>query len=284
MPIFISYSHYDSDFVDKLAMQLVQRKMYVWLDRWELQVGDSLLTRIEAAITTASALLVILSVSSVDSPWCRAEINAGLMRELKERKIVVLPILIEDCDVPIFLQDKIHADFRADFDAGLRTVMEATAGVTNAAMSRTEGGQYYTDWSLDWGEVDERVMLRVTFVQQAAEAPYTILSTIVIIGNDEASKVYGELVRDKGEEQAHISVLDFISGKLKHATDTRIRLSDQFERGAEYMFSDGQSKYYVETTARRLGVDTGRDVLVAIDEHLVNAVNYMKEVVRQPGE
>lgn len=284
MPIFISYSHDDSDFVDKLAMQLVQRKVYVWLDRWELRVGDSLITRIESAITTASALLVILSASSVDSPWCRAEINAGLMRELKERKIVVLPIVIEDCDVPIFLQDKLHADFRTDFDAGLRTVMEAIAGVTNAAMSRAESGPYHTDWSLDWAEVDEKIMLRVTFVQQAAEAPYTILSTIVIIGNDTASKAYRELVRDKGEERAHISVLDFISEQLKHGTDTRIQLSDQFERGAEYMFSDGQSEYYVETNARRLGTDTGRDVLVAIDEHLVNAVTYMKEVVRQPGK
>ncbi|MFM9966772.1 MAG: toll/interleukin-1 receptor domain-containing protein, partial [Planctomycetaceae bacterium] len=34
MPLFISYSHADRDFVDQLAVQLVARKVNVWLDRW----------------------------------------------------------------------------------------------------------------------------------------------------------------------------------------------------------------------------------------------------------
>ncbi|WP_165950358.1 toll/interleukin-1 receptor domain-containing protein [Actinomadura sp. GC306] len=285
MPVFLSYAHEDSDFVDKLAMQLVQRRVYIWLDRWELQVGDSLITRIESAITTASALLVILSASSVESDWCKAEINAGLLREMNEKRVVVLPVLIEDCAVPIFLQNKLHADFRSDFDAGLRTVMEAIAGVTNAAMSRTEGGRYYTDWSLDWGETEENLItLRLTFVQHATEASFTVLATIEIIGNDEASDAHRELVRKTSEERAHVSLLDLISGRLESIEETRIVLSDQFEKGVEYLFVDGSSKYYVKTSARRMGTDTGRDVLVAIDEHLVNALEYMKDVMRQPDK
>ena len=35
MPLFISYSHSDKNFVDRLAAQLVLRKVHVWLDRWE---------------------------------------------------------------------------------------------------------------------------------------------------------------------------------------------------------------------------------------------------------
>lgn len=61
MPIFISYSHQDRDFVDQLAYQLVAHNIYVWLDRWELHVGDSLLSKVQDAITDASALLVVLS-------------------------------------------------------------------------------------------------------------------------------------------------------------------------------------------------------------------------------
>ena len=33
MPIFISYSHADSDFVDRLATQLVSHAVNVWVDR-----------------------------------------------------------------------------------------------------------------------------------------------------------------------------------------------------------------------------------------------------------
>jgi hypothetical protein len=51
MPIFISYSHRDAQFVDKLAHQLVEHDIRVWLDRWELRVGDSLISRIQQAIT-----------------------------------------------------------------------------------------------------------------------------------------------------------------------------------------------------------------------------------------
>ena len=61
MPVFISHSHQDKDFVDKLAGQLVMNKAYVWLDRWEIKVGDSLLDKVQAGIKSASALLIILS-------------------------------------------------------------------------------------------------------------------------------------------------------------------------------------------------------------------------------
>lgn len=51
MPIFISYSRADTPFVDGLARQLVALKHNVWVDRWELKVGDSLTEKIETALT-----------------------------------------------------------------------------------------------------------------------------------------------------------------------------------------------------------------------------------------
>ena len=105
MPVFISYSHVDKAFVDKLAKQLVANNAHVWLDRWELNVGDSILNRVQEAIQGASALLIVLSKASVASEWCRREMNAGLMRELDEKRVLVLPVLIEDCDMPVFFRE-----------------------------------------------------------------------------------------------------------------------------------------------------------------------------------
>src|SRR6266481_551265 len=98
MPIFISYSHRDTEFVDRLSAQLVLHKARVWVDRWELNVGDSLIDRVQSALQTATALVVVLSKGSVESEWCRKEFSAGLLRELEERRVVVLPVLIEDCE------------------------------------------------------------------------------------------------------------------------------------------------------------------------------------------
>ena len=73
MPVFISYSHENKEFVDQLAMQLVQQNVHIWLDRWELSLGDSLIDKVQDAADGASALLVILSNASVDSEWCKKE-------------------------------------------------------------------------------------------------------------------------------------------------------------------------------------------------------------------
>lgn len=112
MAIFISYNQNDSDFVDKLAKNLVMRRHNVWVDRWELNIGDSLIDKIQGALTKSDAMLIILSKNSVASEWCKKELNSGLMRELEEKRVLVLPCVIDDCEIPLFLREKLYADFR----------------------------------------------------------------------------------------------------------------------------------------------------------------------------
>jgi hypothetical protein len=71
MAIFISYSRQDVRFVDSLVMNLVAARHHVWMDRWELGIGDSLTQRIQDTLTGSDAILVILSQNSVASE-CRA--------------------------------------------------------------------------------------------------------------------------------------------------------------------------------------------------------------------
>lgn len=85
MPIFISYSHQDADFVDRLALQLVRHKVNVWIDRWELNVGDSLLSKVQEAIGGASALLVVLSQASVSSEWVKKEVMQASSASLRRK-------------------------------------------------------------------------------------------------------------------------------------------------------------------------------------------------------
>jgi hypothetical protein len=60
MPVFISYSHADKSTVDRLAAHLVKLNANVWVDTWELNVGDSILNRVQDAIQQASALEAVL--------------------------------------------------------------------------------------------------------------------------------------------------------------------------------------------------------------------------------
>ncbi len=150
MPIFISYSHKDKEFVNKFAAHLIKNNARVWIDTWELNVGDSIVSKVQKAIQESSALLVVLSKSSVDSEWCKKEFTAGLMRELEEKKVIVLPVLIEDCNIPIFLRDKLYADFRNNFDEGLHSVLDSVAKVINPNRGRIEENNYHVDLAIDW--------------------------------------------------------------------------------------------------------------------------------------
>lgn len=86
MSVFVSYSHGDKDFVDKLAQELIKKKARVWVDRWEINVGESLVDKIQSAIAGANGLLIVLSKAFVGSEWCKRELNAGFMRELAEKR------------------------------------------------------------------------------------------------------------------------------------------------------------------------------------------------------
>jgi len=122
--LFISYSSKDKAFVTRLATDLTNLGLKVWIDRFEMRVGDSLNKKIQAGISESAWLGVVLSPDSVSSAWVEKEINAALALELEKQDVFVLPILHRDCKIPIFLRDKIYADFRNTYDDGITALLE----------------------------------------------------------------------------------------------------------------------------------------------------------------
>lgn len=264
MPIFISYSHQDKEFVDKLAIQLVRRNVNVWLDRWELSVGDSLVEKVQEAVDGASALLVILSRASVGSEWCKKELSAGLVRELEERRVVVMPVMLEDCGVPVFARGKLFADFRTDFDVGLRAVMEGIAKVTNPSLARFKEPSYHTDWSIDWGDINGALAIILNFIQMPLQQPYTCLTNIEILANAVATKVFHRSTEERGVDQAKLHVLGVLNSRLSSSPDLKPILADEREHIERFTMNGPFpcETYSVRIGVRRLGEDTGRSILV----------------------
>jgi len=282
VPLFISYSHSDRDFVDRLAMQLVAHKVNVWLDRWEMHVGESLIGRVQRAITDASALLVILSPASVDSAWCKKELNSGLIRELDERRVVVLPVLISDCDVPMFLREKLYADFRSDFDSGLRTILESVAKVTNEWRNRLEEPTWHTDWAIDWGQTDDGIhILRLTLVEVAESQPYSVLTVISLIpAEPNANDWYAQMAAEGKDDFARRHVVESLSAELTRL-NVRVLLEDQFEKVLQIPFTTTHGRYLANITTRWLGTDTGRDVLFETAQQVDGIKTQMQLVAAQ---
>lgn len=283
MPIFISYSQQDKDFVDSLAKNLVAAKHHIWMDRWELALGDSLTQKIESALTSAAAMLVILSKHSVDSHWCKRELSAGLVRELEEKKVVVMPCVIDDCQIPLFLRDKLYADFRKDADAAFNLVDKSLAKISNPFQGRVEQPKFHTDWAVDWWRDEEgRMSVRWTFIDHGHDWPYVILSECHVVCDDPASRELSSSER-RGEHGAFIrSILERIVATFEH-NPLKEPIKDQFAKFVAWNVSDGRFSYEVLVTYRRLGMDNGMDTVVYIDNNLTMALKQMAGVMFKPG-
>ncbi len=282
MPVFISYSHSDAEIVNKLAAHLVKLAANVWVDTWELNVGDSILNRVQEAIQGSSALLVVLSKASVASEWCKKELSAGLMRELDEKRVIVLPVLVEDCEIPLFLREKMYADLRKDFDLGLHSIRDAIAKVTNADQGRIEDDAGYSDWAVDWDMIEGRFHMRFTIVNIQKNLPMTLLTQIDVFCNDVATNRYLQYKAAGLDWIGRAAICEplFDAGEKENY---HIILDSQLPKQFKTIISDKKigSEYRVIVESRRLGLDNGKDQLVNASNYLKGVRDYIRSISRK---
>lgn len=124
--IFLAHSSKDKPFARKLASRLERAGVKVWIDEAQILVGDSLLEKLEDGIRGSQYLGAILSPDSINSKWVKRELRAALTLEIDQQVVKVLPIMYKQCDIPLFLSDKIWADFTdpGKFDDGMSTLLD----------------------------------------------------------------------------------------------------------------------------------------------------------------
>jgi hypothetical protein len=128
--VFISYASSDKPSARFIADALRQSGISTWFDEWEIRVGDSFVKRIEAAAKSSDYILLLLSPAAVDSYWVQTEINSALSRELKERAIRLVPVVVADCEIPPALRDRVWLDMRGnDREIGIRRLVEQLSAV-----------------------------------------------------------------------------------------------------------------------------------------------------------
>ncbi|MEE9129672.1 MAG: toll/interleukin-1 receptor domain-containing protein [Phycisphaerales bacterium] len=121
--VFLCHSSADKDFVRRLAKDLEKETINVWIDEKEILVGDQIRPKVEEGLNASDYLIIVLSPDSVTSPWVERELDAKMIEEIESRKVTVLPLLHRDCDIPPLLKGKHYADFRSDYQRGLRELV-----------------------------------------------------------------------------------------------------------------------------------------------------------------
>jgi hypothetical protein len=122
---FLSYSHEDKDSATKIATSLRAGGIDVWVDRWEIQPGDSLVQKIfEEGLSGADAFLALISKNSINSPWVRQELDVALIKRI-EGITRIIPILLDGVKPPDHLRPLRWVDMSDDFDNALREIQMA---------------------------------------------------------------------------------------------------------------------------------------------------------------
>lgn len=130
--VFLSHSHSDKPFARRLAADLRRSGHSVWIDEAEINIGDSLITKIRSGLDRVDFVAAILSETSLQSEWVQRELEIASNREIDERRVVVLPLLVEDVELPGFLKGKLYGDFRRAeaYDDSLSRLVRALGPAT----------------------------------------------------------------------------------------------------------------------------------------------------------
>lgn len=122
---FISYFHEDADFVSRLAAVLAKRGFTVWYDQRSLTAGASWPWEIERALECTRYVALVATSDSVERPWVRREMDGAYVREGEERRQILVPLRIDDSDLPLFVRARQWCDFRPGFEDGVEDLTHA---------------------------------------------------------------------------------------------------------------------------------------------------------------
>jgi hypothetical protein len=95
---FISYSHMDEPFAQKLYGRLREAGLDVWYAAEDMQAGKKIHEQINQAIGSHDKLLLVLSGHSMGSEWVITEVRRARRHEVREGRRMLFPIRLVGFD------------------------------------------------------------------------------------------------------------------------------------------------------------------------------------------
>lgn len=103
--IFISHNSRDKALAARLANELSRHRASVWLDEWEIALGESIVENIESGLSDATTLVVIWSEHARGSKWVSTELRAYIRRRVDDSSLRIVPIMLDDTPLPTLVAE-----------------------------------------------------------------------------------------------------------------------------------------------------------------------------------
>jgi hypothetical protein len=117
MKIFISYTHEDSKFAEKIKSKLVSAGHSTFFLDENISLGETILENIIQNLSDSDVFLIILSKNSVNSNYFISEVSIAIAEKEKRPEKVLVPITIsKNIPIPPFLDNYKRIDFSNEND------------------------------------------------------------------------------------------------------------------------------------------------------------------------
>jgi len=123
--VFISYRRSDFNAAERLAIEIRKHGHQVWLDEWKVNLGDSIVARMNEGLEAADYVVMCYSSSGATSPWMSREWMSALARQLEGHKVRLLPVVLTGGDPPPILADIVYVDLVKDWSNGVAKLLVA---------------------------------------------------------------------------------------------------------------------------------------------------------------
>ena len=97
--VFISHSSEEQAFANLVQTHLQGPDISGWIDSEQIGAGDDILTMMGEGLRTMDILVVLISYAALESTLVALEVNHTIWREIKEKKVIVLPFIIDDTPI-----------------------------------------------------------------------------------------------------------------------------------------------------------------------------------------
>jgi hypothetical protein len=126
--VFVSHRTSDAAQAERLAKDIRDRGHNVWLDIWEVKLGDSIVEKMNEGLERSTFLILGLSSKGVLSPWMSREWYSALARQMNDEKVKLLPVILSGGGPPAILADIEYTDAVKDYDKALADLLESIEG------------------------------------------------------------------------------------------------------------------------------------------------------------
>jgi hypothetical protein len=127
---FLCYAWEDKAAARSFSLGLGQYGVTTSLDEAEMRPGDRLVDKLAEAIHDSRWFIILLTANSVAKSWVKFELSQAMDREVRAGVTSVIPVVLSDCEIPLYLRNKVYVDLRdyGDYEHGIQRLAATIKG------------------------------------------------------------------------------------------------------------------------------------------------------------